>query len=102
MKPRILVVLLVGMLPLSVAGTQTVSGTIIEQTTGLPVRGVGVVLRDLEARPRMGALSDSLGRYSMTAPGDGQYRLTFTRAGLSSLEGDLCMAEEWLTATKAN
>ncbi len=85
--PRSLVLLLAGILPLSVAGAQTVSGTIVEQTTGLPVRGVGVVLRDSDARPRMGALSDSLGRYRMTAPAGGQYTLAFSRTGLNTLDG---------------
>jgi hypothetical protein len=71
----------------SFAQAQIVRGTITEQATGLPVRGVGVLLRDLAARPRMAALSDSLGRYSMTAPQSGSYVLNFSRAGLNALDG---------------
>lgn len=82
-----LIAVVISAFPVSVAGTQTVAGTITEQATGLPIRGVGVVLRDSESRPKMGALSDSLGRYRMTAPSNGQYSLTFTRAGLMPLSG---------------
>src|SRR5687768_2744231 len=87
MNPRVLVVLLIGLAPVSIAHTQSVSGTITEQATGLPVRGVGIVLRDSDARPRMGALSDSLGRYRLSVAADGQYTLAFTRSGLKPVEG---------------
>lgn len=66
--------------------SQAVSGTVTERTSGLPVRGVGVVLLDSDGRVRMGALSDSVGRYRIAAPSTGHYRLTFSRAGLLRFE----------------
>ena len=87
MSVRAHVVLLFMLVPLSVSQTQTVRGTVTERATGLPVRGAGIILRDSAARPRMAALSDSLGRYVMTAPRSGRYVLSFTRAGLDPLEG---------------
>lgn len=87
MKPGILIIQLIGLLPVSVAGTQTVRGTITEQATGLPIRGVGIVLRDEGERPRMGAVSDSLGRYRLSVPNEGQYTLAFSRSGLQPVEG---------------
>jgi len=82
-----LVVTLAVLFPFSTGLAQTVSGTVIEQTTGLPVRGVGVVLFDPAGRPRMAALSDSVGKYRMSVTSPGIYRLTFRRVGLNPREG---------------
>jgi hypothetical protein len=71
------------------AWSQAVSGTVTERTSGLPIRGVGVVLLDTDGRVRMGAVSDSAGSYRLTAPSAGRYRLTFSRAGIARLRAPL-------------
>jgi carboxypeptidase family protein/TonB-dependent receptor-like protein len=58
-------------------GAQTVSGKVTMGNSGLAVRGARLVLIDSAGRPRMAALSDSSGLYSMSVS-VGSYRLRVT------------------------
>lgn len=57
------------------AFAQSVTGTVFDRTTAQPIPGAFVVLRDSTQRRRVGALTDSAGRYAMTAPAAGHYTL---------------------------
>jgi hypothetical protein len=64
---------------------QVVRGRIAEQSSRAPVAGVGVLLLDRTNRPRMAALTDPTGYYRIVAPAEGAYRMSFSRAGLTTL-----------------
>lgn len=54
---------------------QSISGSVVDRTTARPIPGAFVVLRDSTQRRRAGALTDSAGRYALTAPGAGHYEV---------------------------
>ena len=56
-----------------VAPAQAVVGTVRDRTTSRPIRGAFVVLLDSSGMRRRGALTDSAGRFAMTAPAPGLY-----------------------------
>jgi hypothetical protein len=64
---------------------QTIAGTVVERLSRLPVRNAGIVLIDSHNRIRNAVLTDSLGRFHVSAPTSGTYRLSFQRAGLATL-----------------
>lgn len=66
---------------------QTVSGRVTERTTGEGVSRAEILLLDESGHPRMATRSDSSGHYAMRAPRPGPYRLNFSRAGLSAVNG---------------
>lgn len=54
---------------------QAVKGVVTMGTTGLVVRGGGVILLDMGGRVRNATLSDSAGNYLVAAPAPGDYKL---------------------------
>jgi len=67
---------------------QTVVGSVVESVSRLPVRSAGVVILDSNNRVKNAVLTDSLGRYQITAPAAGVYRLSFQHPGLATLTID--------------
>lgn len=57
------------------AGAQTIRGTLREADTGRPITGTLVRLLDARDVVHAGTLSDSAGRFTLTAPRPGEYRL---------------------------
>lgn len=70
------------------ANAQTIEGSVVERLSRLPVRSAGVVLIDSKNRVRNAVLTDSLGRFQITAPTDGIYHISFQHAGLATLTVD--------------
>jgi hypothetical protein len=71
-------------LPVS-AAAQVVRGQVHDQVTGLPVRGVFVVLADAKGTGRYGLLTDSTGQFIIRAPAAGSYQLTAQRLGYQTV-----------------
>lgn len=72
---------LLGASPLA---AQTVRGTLVEQGSGRPIPGTFVTLLDAAGEQRAGALTDSIGRFLLQAPGAGSYTLRAERIGYST------------------
>jgi hypothetical protein len=66
---------------------QTVRGRVVEAETGAPVAGAIVRLRDAADRGVDAVLSDAAGRYRLSAPAPGIYRLLVERVGFASAAG---------------
>lgn len=63
------------------AGAQTVRGVLVEEGSGRPIDGAMVILLDAGAQQVAGSLTDVAGRFSIVAPGAGEYRLRAERIG---------------------
>ena len=83
------VLLLIGVLPALLWAAplpaQVIRGTVGEQDSGGLVTGGFVVLLDENGVQRDAALTDAAGRFLLTAPGPGQYRLGLDRIGYLSV-----------------
>jgi hypothetical protein len=75
-------------LPVFTISAQSVVGTVTERSSGLPVRGAGIVLMDAAGKTRAAVLADSNGAYRITAPSPGVYRVSVQRLGLSTANSD--------------
>ncbi|HEU4454963.1 MAG TPA: carboxypeptidase-like regulatory domain-containing protein [Longimicrobium sp.] len=67
------------------AGAQTLHGRLTFQDSGRPVGGALVALVDAEGREVRSAISTQDGRYRLTAPAAGSYRLRVERVGHESV-----------------
>lgn len=76
--------LLAGALPDS-SQAQVVSGIITDQSSGKPVQGAMVILRDGESELHSGFLTDAKGRFLLRAMGSGEFTLQVERIGFTSL-----------------
>ncbi len=63
---------------------QTVAGTLIHKTAGVPVIGAYVVLLDDDSLEVARGLTDARGRFTVHAPRPGSYRLRTEQIGLQS------------------
>lgn len=70
---------------------QTVQGVLVSAATGEPLPGAILVLLDETGAQRRTSLSDAAGRFTISAPAPGQYRLRAERVGYA---GTL---SEWIT-----
>ena len=62
-------------------GTALVSGTVVHQVSGQPVRRVSVLLSDSERNLRLAAVTDETGKFAFTDLPDGRYLLSASRPG---------------------
>ena len=62
-------------------GAQTVVGRVLDDTRESPISGAAVRLLDRDGKEKAEALADSLGRFVITPPGEGEYYLEATRIG---------------------
>lgn len=69
----------------SVSWSQTVTGTVIEQTTRSAIPGVAALLYNAQRELIAAARSDSAGRYSVSAPAAGFYSLSFQKTGVETI-----------------
>ncbi|HEX2079679.1 MAG TPA: carboxypeptidase-like regulatory domain-containing protein [Longimicrobium sp.] len=83
LRPVRLLALAALLLPASLPG-QTVRGRVVEAETGAPLPGAVVVLQDASGRRVAAVLADAEGRYRVSAPGAGTYRLRAERVGFAN------------------
>ena len=63
---------------------QTVRGELVEEGSNKPIVGAFVLLLDLTGLEQTRAMTDALGRFTLRAPGEGQYRLQAVAVGRES------------------
>ena len=63
---------------------QTVSGTVVNEAGGAPVRGALVSLLDAAGKRVGSALTDAQGAFALRAPAAGEFRVRAERVGMSS------------------
>jgi hypothetical protein len=63
-------------------------GRVIDADTEEPLPGVHVVLMDTERRGQGGVFSDDDGRFLLTVPGAGEWRISATRIGYGAIVSD--------------
>lgn len=63
---------------------QTVRGAVVTQGSGEPVEGALTVLLDAQGRRLVATLSGPHGRFELTAPGPGRYRVSAERIGYAT------------------
>lgn len=68
---------------------QTVTGRVVEDGRGTPVAGARVSLLDRDGKRRAEVVADSLGRFVMTPPRDGEYVLAAERLGYQTMRSPL-------------
>jgi hypothetical protein len=66
------------------AGAQAVAGRVVDAAAGAPLPNAVVVLLDSAATRRVGALTDSAGRFTLAAPAPGTYTVRAERVGSAS------------------
>jgi len=72
----------------SVANAQRVRGLVVESGTNEPLYGAIIVLLDSTNAQVAGAITDSLGRFTLTAPAPGHYALRANRIGFRSTRSE--------------
>lgn len=78
--------------------TQGVHGRVLDRAAGTPIPGVILSLLDSRDTPVAAVLSDSQGRYLVTANGPGRYRLRADMVGhVSSVSRELVLEKDPLT-----
>lgn len=65
-------------------GAQTVRGEVVEEGSGVAVVGAFVVLLDAADAELVRVMTDALGRFAVTVPSPGRYRVRATAVGRSS------------------
>jgi Carboxypeptidase regulatory-like domain len=68
------------------AGAQTVRGRVVDAGSGVPVPGAVVQMLEPGGRRVAAVLADSAGRYRLTAPAAGTYRLRTERVGFATAQ----------------
>jgi hypothetical protein len=63
------------------AGAQTISGRVLEEGRGTPVSGARVLLLNRDEKRQAETLADSLGRFVIAPPRDGEFVLAAERLG---------------------
>ncbi|MBP5277124.1 MAG: outer membrane beta-barrel protein [Prevotella sp.] len=89
MKKNILLILLLTVSVFSFAQNRRVSGTLIDKDTKEGVMQVTVQLLKTDSSFVSGAISDEAGKFSLTAPRNGNYILKFTSVGYKQLVKDV-------------
>jgi len=79
----VIVVLLGVCLPCVCAG-QSISGRVLEESSGRPVAGAAVSLVDRSGKTKVQVLADSVGQFLVAPPQAGDYRLLAERLGCRS------------------
>jgi hypothetical protein len=82
-------VVFLGLFVPGAGAAQAVRGELVEEGSGTPIEGALVVLIDGNARQVAGSLTDRNGRFSITPPIPGEYRLRAERIGHASTLSDL-------------
>ncbi|MCH7564820.1 MAG: carboxypeptidase regulatory-like domain-containing protein [Gemmatimonadetes bacterium] len=88
-----LVVVILGGGPVRGANAQILSGSILEDVSGLPIAGAAVRLLDAEERDQGVVISDDQGRFSVRLPAPGTYRLAVSRVGYAPARSGLFRVE---------
>jgi hypothetical protein len=70
------------------AAAQTVTGTVVNEAGGAPVRGALVSLLDAAGKRVGSALTDAQGAFALRAPGPGEFRVRAERVGMSSASSE--------------
>jgi hypothetical protein len=78
---------------------QQLSGTVVDDETGAPLQGAMVTLLDVDGEARRGVISDEEGRFSLSPPYPGPWRLNVELLGYDALlSPPVEVAErEWVT-----
>ncbi|WP_299757101.1 TonB-dependent receptor [uncultured Pontibacter sp.] len=76
----------------------TLSGRVLDATSGEPLPGAAVVLKE---RPAAGAITDASGKYSFAAP-EGMYTLTIKYIGYKTFEQPLQLNQSLNLTTRLN
>ena len=75
---------LLALVPFSTLRSQTVRGELVEETLQAPIEGAFVVLVDETGEQAAAMLTNAAGRFVLTAPAPGSYRLRAERIGYES------------------
>lgn len=78
--------LLLGAAP---AAAQTISGRVLEEGRDMPVPGAMVALLDREGERQAAVLADSVGRFVLRPPADGEYVISVTQLGYAETRSPL-------------
>lgn len=76
------------------AGAQTFQGRVLDELDGQPVSDARIRLIERDGDSRAGAISDSLGYWTLEAPEPGEYYLTALRPGYEAAETPLLAVED--------
>jgi hypothetical protein len=75
--------------PTQALAGQTLSGRVVEEGRDAPVPGALVALLDREGEQQVGVLADSVGRYRIRPPRDGEYVIQVTQLGYTTMRTPL-------------
>lgn len=73
---------------------QTLSGRVVQAGRDIPVPGALVALLDREGEQQAGVLADSVGRYRIRPPRDGEYVIEVTQLGYATMRSPLLALTE--------
>lgn len=85
---RLIMAALASTLAVMPARAQDVVGRVIDADTEEPLRGVHVVLMDHERRGQGGVFSDEDGRFALSVPRAGEWRISASRIGYGAIVSD--------------
>ena len=94
MKKNLLLILLLTVSVFSFSQSRRVSGTLIDRDTKEGVMQVTVQLLKTDSAFVSGAISDDSGKFSVTAPRNGNYLLKFTSVGYKPLVKEVTIAND--------
>lgn len=77
------------LVPVGGLSSQEITGRTLDGAGTSPIAGAEVRLVDADGEPVSAAIADSLGRFAVTAPGQGSYRVVAERIGYRRTESPL-------------